>query len=317
MKRHSAAAVLATALVLGGATSLAAQQLGYTGSVGLSTGDYIFTERTTSISFYNGLDVRAGRFRLSAGIPVVVQNSAALTAVGGMMLPTGGPDYRAVRDRSPGAKVPMRKGAGSGSMSGMSAAIVAGDTIVGPSGYETNLGDPVLHAGLELVGGVGALRSLEITFGAKAPLNDLDSGVGTGEWDYGGGAGVTLSAERVLLFADASYWHYGDLPEMPLRDGVGGSAGIGLPVGPRGSLLVSVSGGQSVVPGLDGYASIDAMGAYHVSPVASLSAGIGAGLTESSPGLTLQLGWHVVLARSGERALNQAGSPGATARVAR
>ena len=79
-------AVLATAAV-----AMPAQSLSYVGGVQYATGSFIFTQRTWSAYLSNGLAWSAGRVRISASIPLVLQPAGWLQYNGsGMMVPTGG-----------------------------------------------------------------------------------------------------------------------------------------------------------------------------------------------------------------------------------
>ncbi len=326
--RRLITAVAAAAVLHGLAPPISAQEVHYSGSVEWATGDYIFTQRTHTVSFYNGVNLTAGRVRLSAGLPLVVQNSGAVTLVGRWLVPTGGSDYMAVRQRAGGQKVPMgrRNGADGGGGAAMAAQgngqgqgqgpgdgtgqdgtgsdgggagggapVLVRDTVLAPGPYETHLGDPSFGATVEVLQGRGTLRSVELGAWAKAPVASLESGVGTGAWDAGAGASLTLAAGRVLIFGDLGWWRYGDLPDMELRDGLVYGAAVGGPVGRRGSLLLSFSGADAVVEGVDAYASLSLMGGYEVAERLRLTVGIGGGLTESASAFTAFLGWRVGL----------------------
>lgn len=299
-------AVLATiAGVVLTAPAIEAQEVTYFGSVQYWTGPYIFTERTHSVWVSNGLDLRAGRVDVSVSVPVAIQNSLAITTVGSVPIPTGGPDHDAVRDRDPGHDVPMKRKAGNGgngvgsqhgsSGSGVPVLAAEVDSVAAPGDYETQIADPMVTGSVEVYRGDGAVRSLELEGFAKVPVADLDSGVGTGEWDYGAGTAVALAAGRTLVFGDLSYWRYGDLPDLELKDGLSFGAGIGRPIGDRWSVLASVSGSQEIIEGVDPYAAVTLAGGYLVGSAHSVNVGIGFGLTESAADVSLYMGWNVGL----------------------
>jgi hypothetical protein len=85
----------------------AAQDVDYYGSASFSTGSYIFTESTRTLSVVNGISVETGRLRLEGNIPLIFQNNRAVTFVGGMFMPTGGPGAQSVGDRQQGRAVRM------------------------------------------------------------------------------------------------------------------------------------------------------------------------------------------------------------------
>ena len=67
--RRTGAAALAGGVAL--FASVAASALSYSGSVSVASGDYLATEQTQSLYFYNGVGLATGRWRLSAGLALV------------------------------------------------------------------------------------------------------------------------------------------------------------------------------------------------------------------------------------------------------
>lgn len=302
--RRALAAGVFLASAAGGA---AAQDLTWTGSLGYATGNYIFTEPTRSYSLTNGLGLYYGRVRLGASLPLIYQNTSAVAFINGVPVPTGGPDSDVVRGRGSDEEIPMRgKGAG-GSGSARSVGMMGGlalfqtvvaDTIDGPGDYELNVGDPMFDAGFELLDGTGWVRSLEIIGAAKAPVASIESGVGTEAWDVGGGLSVAAGSGRVLLFADASYWSYGDMPDLVLEDGFSWGAGFGVAASDRVSLMASYAGMERIVPTADPYGSLAAALRYAITEGSRLTAGVGVGLSESASDVSLFVGWSTTLLRT-------------------
>ncbi len=72
----------------------------YSLSTNYSAGSYIFSGNAWSAAMFHGLQVQAGRFNFSASLPIVAQNNTALTYIGGVIVPTGGPDGAAVAERA-------------------------------------------------------------------------------------------------------------------------------------------------------------------------------------------------------------------------
>lgn len=244
-------------------SSVTGQQLRYSGSVGYATGYYDFTERTSTLSLLNGLALVGDRWSLSATVPIAVQNSDAVSYVGGMGVPTG--------SRHDGAG---RRSAG-----------------VGTSSYAVVLGDPVLRASFRPYRGFGALRLLELQAMAKAPLADPATGVGTGQWDVGGGVSAGFGAGRTYFFAEASAWSPGDLPDLELKEYGTVAAGIGQPLGGGWSGLLSVSVSSAMIDGISPPASLNGGLSYGVAGSGSISVGAGVGLTDSAPDVSVYLGW--------------------------
>ena len=129
----------------------------------------------------------------------------------------------------------------------------------------------------------------------KAPVNDLDSGVGTGEWDYAVGGAAAAAMGRVLIFVDVGWWWYGDLDELELRDGLGWGAGPGLPLTERVWLSAMATAMNRVIESADAARSASVGLSYRVGGAGTVSATAGVGLTETSPDYTLSLGWRRVL----------------------
>jgi hypothetical protein len=279
----------------------AAQEVSYAGSIQYATGSYIFTEPTRTLSLQNGLTATFGRLRLSAAIPAILQNSGAVTIVGGTYLPTGGEGSGAVGTRQPGTKVPMGPG---GPRHALLPApdlyvqqVVSDSVVEEPGSYVLSAGDPLLSSGLELLRGRSWLRSVELNVNAKAPLNDLASGVGTGRWDFGAGGTVVTALGRLLAILDVSYWWYGDLPELELQDGVSWGASLAMPVSRSLSLTAAAIGSNRIIQTAQPARSVSGGLLYRLSPRSSLSFSAGAGLSETSPAVSFSLGWWHSLKR--------------------
>lgn len=250
-------------LVALAASSLSAQDIGYTGSVGYATGSYDFAERTSSVSILNGLTLAGGRWSLSATVPITIQNTGDVSYVGGMQVPTG-----STRDG-------MGRHSGGGST----------------AGYEAVLADPVIQGAVTVVQGFGFFRNLELRAMAKAPVADPATGVGTGQWDAGGGVSAGFGTGRTYLFADASVWSPGDLPDLELKTYGSLAAGVGRPLSDRWSALASVSVSSAMIDGISPPATLGAGLSYRLAEGRSMNIGASAGLTDSAPDFSIYLGW--------------------------
>ncbi len=255
---------LAGVLVALAASPLAGQSVQYSGSVGYATGSYDFAERTSSVSILNGLSIAGGRWSLSATVPITIQNSGDVSYVGGMQVPTG-----SGRD-------------GMGGRMGSSGAA---------GGYEAVLADPVLQGAVTAYQGFGALRTVELRAMAKAPLADPATGVGTGQWDAGGGVSVGFGAGTTYIFVDGSAWSPGDMPDLELKPYGTVAAGMGRPVGNRWSALASVSLSSAMIDGIAPPATLGGGLSYRLAEGRSINAGASVGLTDSAPDLSIYLGW--------------------------
>lgn len=304
--------------------AVAAQSLSYSGSIQYSTGSYIFTEPMRTVSLYNTLTLARGRFRLTAGAPLILHNSGAVTLVGGAYLPTGGLDNGAVGGRQQGQSVPMGPGGRNRSLvtpAAVAAALVdpaavgsggvaltdsrlgsqvveSGDSIVAaPGDYELAVGDPLVTGGVQLFRGRGTLRSVDLTAAAKAPVNGLESGVGTGEWDWSVGGTTALAIGPVVAVLDGAYWWYGDLPELALNDGFSWGVGLGLPVSRGLWLSGSTTGTNSIIGSAQPARTVSGTLLYATSPAGGVSVTLGAGLTETAADYSISIGWRHTLLR--------------------
>lgn len=262
------------------AAAPAVAQVAYSGSVQYATGDYIFTERTSSFYLFSGLSASFGRAIVDVSVPLIVQNTPWVSYSGGRMIASGGAEHDSV-----GGHMGGRHGGG----------ISLPDTAPFD---QMGLGDPVASAGVELWRERGALPSVRVLGLVKAPLADVDRGFGTGEWDYGGGLSLAKTAGSLFLFADATYWALGDLPGLELKDGLSYGVAVGIPFGgARWSLLGSFSGSTTVVEGTDPPAQIGVGVSRYLDSGRSLSGSAAMGLSESSPDLSLSIGWRIPLGR--------------------
>jgi len=231
----------------------------YSGSLGVASGTYGLSERTTSVSLFNGLSWSRERFRFSASIPVLYQDSPYITYPGGVPTPTGEP----------------------------------GGT--GAPGYDDiGIGDPLLRFDARVAGtlasGVGVFLS------AKPPLADPDSGFGTGEWDLGGGVSVHSQAWGGRLFAEVGYWSYGDLPDLKLEDPLVATFGYGRIVsGGDWSWMVSAWALSETIDQVDGPAELSVAVMRRLGDRRWLSLTVAAGLNDSAADWRAVVGWTIGL----------------------
>lgn len=287
------------------ASGVRAQTLAWSGSVQYAQGSYIFTETTRSWSLYSSLSWEGGPLRLSLGIPVVMQDSRAVTYVGDLAIPTGGPDSEAVGKKTKGEPVPMGGRSGGGSGSGMGGAVVlplslqsagvAADSVAPPGEMDIQVADPVLSAGIELLGPRGGFLGLDLTGSVKIPVRDLDSGVGTGEVDFGVGLSGAAGRSPFMVFCDVGWWRYGDPPGLELQDVLSWGAGVGVLFGSRLSGLLSVSGSTAVLEAADPPAEIGGLVSIRLGEGHSFTLGASFGLTEASPDVSVSAGTRITL----------------------
>jgi hypothetical protein len=276
------------------------QAIHYEGALSVASGNYVFTERTTSFTFSNGLALSAGPVTLRGTVPLLSQNTTLIAETGVGYLPTGGSlsgtvaDSAAARHGGPG-------GAGRNS-SAVAAPLFSESGVVSASqldvptssvtSYEAVMGDPTLNLSVSLSPGSGT--GIVFGGGVKVPVTDTSS-YGTGQWDYGASLGLSqMLGSSTLLSADVSYWHFGDLTDLSLRDGIIGSASLAYldRSGWGGSAMLA--GARPIIEGFDGSMSVGA-GITKVGRRTTMSFNISAGLTETTPDLLAGISWRLAV----------------------
>ena len=304
-RTHGSAVGIVFAAILTAWSPAPAQQspdVTYTGSVHYSTGEYLFTERSHSVSLLSGLQVRWDRIQLSASMPVIYQTTPWISTSTGTPIPTGGPRSGTVRD-----SLSRQRGGDRGGMGGGASGSIRGDrleaahepvTIEDTAAYdEIGAGDPMFGLSVTTVREEdGAPVTLSLRGDLKVPVADADQGFGTGQADVGAGGSVSRQLGDAYIFTDLEYWAFGDMPDLELKNALSYAAGVGHVSGSVGvSAMFSgytrilegtdppmtVSGGLSVFPGETGRTGISFTAA--------------AGLTESSPDFSLSAGWTLRL----------------------
>lgn len=290
--------VVGLVLTAAGAPGLLGQAVRYSGSVSYSTGSYVFAERTHSFWLSNGLRVGSSKLSASATLPLILQNSGVVSVVGGQPVPTGGEGSGVVGRRSGDGTIGTRRGPGGGS-GGDGGMLPSDSGVVFRDAYALEVGDPSLRVGYDAHSGLGFVKSVSLSLATKAPLRGLESGVGTGEWDVGAGASITMGVGSTWFFLDGAHWWFGDLPELELQDGLLYSAGISRLFAESGtSLLASISGSSRIVPTAAAPLSVSLGVSRFLERGRSLSLGLTAGLSEASSDLSAYFGWSLPLGGS-------------------
>jgi hypothetical protein len=266
-----------------------AQTVSWSGSGQFTTGSYFFEETTKSFYFVNGLQYTNGRLSLGASVPLVVQNSPWISYTSRGALPTGGTQHGAV---AKGAG--NRKSGNTGMMSGMGkhGKIQLPDTT---SYNQMGVGDPWANASFSLLQ-PWSRTSIRITAGVKVPVASPSKGFGTGAWDAGAGFSLSQQIQNFFLLGDVSYWNYGDMDELELKDVVSYGAGIGHK-SPYTNWIVNGSfrGSTALIEDIDPPMSITLGAAYSYPDSRSIHVQLLFGLTESAPDFSAGFGWNLIL----------------------
>jgi len=272
MSRRSVAVVAGVAwAILATTLPLSGQNVYYSGSLQLSSGQYDVSERSNSLFFFNGVSASTGPLRFSASIGLILRSSPAIS-------------YSSVGTA----------GTASGTGGGSGSSTVA---LVDTSSYEEfGFGDPLAHGDVLLVREGKILPAVRITADVKPPLADAERGFGTGEWDYAAGLSLAKALGTTLVFVDLSYWMLGDPVELDLKDPVAYGVGVGRPIaGGRLGILVSLFGYTQILDGVDPPMQVSLGLSYLLRNGRSIMGSAALGLSESSPDISLSVGWSLRL----------------------
>jgi len=267
-----AAGVLAGAPAPGPAAGAA---FTYTGSIQMSRGTYIFTQPMSGYFFINGLTFVSGPFTLTASLPLIYQTTPYVSYTGVGVLPSGGTESSVVSQRQGREPVLLPE-------------------VVEFRQY--GIGDPLISAGLGLWKEGAAVPGVELTAQVKLPLADVTRGFGTGRADYSAGVSVSKRLGSFFLFANTAYWVLGDLPDLELRDAWAYGFSVGHAVsGGKLTLLASYFGYTEIIAGVAPPSSLGLGLSVKVGARSGLMLNAAFGLSESSPDLSVSLGWAIGL----------------------
>jgi len=285
---------LAVALALACLVARApAQQVVYEGGLSMATGRYIFTEQTTSWALATALAVEWGRVTVRATLPIYAQNTSLVTGSPAGGLPTGGSSHGAVADSGR-----ARQGSGGGPSASLASSRMEmassrrGSPVETPpsavTGYRVAVGDPMGQATVRLV--QTGRTSLNAGLTVKVPLTDTTA-FGTGAWDAGASVSLSQFVGSVMLGADVSYWWFGDLPALELRDGPWATVSASRLF--AGWLVTAADSiGKATFAGFDSPISFSAsVGRLGGDALWSLTASVG--VTETVPDFSLAANWRV------------------------
>jgi hypothetical protein len=282
---------LATALALACtcASAATAQEVAYTGGLQFSTGKYLFESRTESVYLLSGVDVEMGRVRLTASLPFIIQNTPWI-AYGPVPLPSGG--------RRAG-EITRQTGRG---QRRILLPVADVETLAG-------IGDPLLHADVEVLRAAPGRASIRLGADAKLPVTSASDGFGTGEWDFGASVSVFKSAGVHSLSGDLAFWRFGDMDDLVLEDAWAYSAAYGRALASgRWSVVVSASGFSSIIDGHDPPVQVGVGLGRVFSSRGMLTGMLSFGMTDTAPDISVGLGWRVGLA--GPRGIPDGRLPG-------
>ena len=265
-----------------GAASIHAQLVHYDGSIQFSSGKYYFTEVSHSVYLNNGISFNYAKFHITADLPYIYQNSPwiSYTSIGGIA--TGGPQHGVVAHQTGKA----REGQGRKAIS-----IV--DTV---SYTSSGFGDPTASFRYDVFRSYNGHTLLSANGAVKIPFADTEMGFGTGEWDFSVGSGVMTWTQKWSWSTSVAFWHFGDMPELELKDALSYGIGIGRSFDHRSILvLYSLQGMTKVISGTEAPLSTGIGVSFNISENVMVNSNFGVGLSESTPDYSVGGGWSIHL----------------------
>lgn len=259
----------------------AAASFSYTGTLQIASGSYIFNQTTSSFVFLNGFSLSSGSFFLAANIPLIYKNTPYISYSGVGMLPSGGPLSSTVS-----SAVNRRQG--------RTKIILPEPETLTYNYRQFGIGDPLLFMGIQLWKENSIIPAVQVAVQAKVPQASLESGFGTGQWDYSAGLSLSKKVGGIFAFADLYYWNLGDLPELALKEMLSYSLSLGIPLS-RGKtiLMASYSGYTEIISGVEPPSSLSLGLSFRIGFKSSLMLGALFGLSESSPNFAFSAGWII------------------------
>lgn len=266
-----------------------AQTVSWSGSGQFTTGSYFFEETTKSFYFVNGLRYTNDRLSLGANVPLIIQNSPWISYTAQGNIPTGGTQQGTV-----GQKAGNRQQNNSGMIMGMGkhGKIQLPDTT---SYNQMGVGDPWVNASYSLLQ-PWSRTSIQLTASVKFPIASPAKGFGTGGWDSGGGFSISQRIREFFLLGDVSYWTFGDMEELELKDVVSYGFGVGHKSAYTNWILSgSFRGSTTLIEDIDPPMSINLGAGYTYPDSRSIHVLFLIGLTESAPDFSAGIGWNLLL----------------------
>lgn len=250
------------------------QEISYRGSIEYSREDYLSQSTMETVYFMNGVTVSIDRLTIAFDIPVIYQSIPSGISSSSIMVSS----VRTIR----------YSGQGGGHMHDQ-----VPDTL---RRTETGIGDPTLGVRLGILGGDDSegKTMVDLSVEVKAPLADTAAGLGTGEWDFGGGISVSSLIGNTMLFADLSYWVLGEPPGYTLINPWSLGLGIGYKIPETDlSLILSAFGSTPIVEETSSLFGVGAGATYSFSRTFSINGSTTVGLTDPALDFTGSIGWRV------------------------
>jgi hypothetical protein len=157
----------------------------------------------------------------------------------------------------------------------------------------SGIGDPVLQLDYMVMSRPGIRDSLGLFAAFKAPVADVDTTYGTGEWDTGAGVGYFYPGAKTGVYTEISYWVLGDPPGVEFLDPIRLRVEVVRRLGSRWRGALAVDGSTEVVEGAGESVVLEASALRSVSSTAETSVYLAVGLTSGAPDIVVSWEWRL------------------------
>ncbi len=179
--------------------SLIAGKWSFVTGVQFVRGKYIYDSSTSTLYFTGGLTYRTERWNVSLSLPIVAQNSSAITNFGGMFIPN---QENETHGNSPHSGMHNNEYNG----------------YVSTNQMRFGLGDAYFYGEIQISPEKFLWPSISFTGQMKLPTAAGLENYGTGKFDFGLGISMRKFIYPYSLFLDGSYLRIGDPAGITYRN---------------------------------------------------------------------------------------------------
>ncbi|MDD2851087.1 MAG: transporter [Desulfuromonadaceae bacterium] len=245
-----------------------------------SSGDYNSDSTTRTaympliVSWYSG-----DRFDVSAEIPFIYQSSSRVTT-SLFQGATVTADVQSVARRGgPGGIVTPT---GTGTSGGISP-VTGDEPVAGGSSSVYGVGDIILRSGYVLLPESDTVPQIRASLFVKVPTASVSDGLGTGEFDFGGGADLSKWFGSMHLFGEALYTYQGSVAGFALKNYVSYSGVVGYQVTDSVQPMLILKGATAPSDYSDNLLEARGRLLWALAPTTTLDLFVAKGISASSP----------------------------------
>lgn len=243
----------------------------------LSSGKY--NTATTTRTIYVPLIVSwypSERIDMSLELPFIYQSSSSVTTSIYQNPAVVSSSQTVARNGGPGGIISNGSGASNGSGTGAS----------GSSGYSSatsSLGDIILRAGYIQLFEKGAMPQVRTSLFVKAPTASVSAGLGTGEFDLGGGLDLNKWFGNMLLGGEVIFTYQGKVSDFGLNNYVSYSGTLGYQLTDTVRPMLSIKGATAPSSYSDDLLEVRGRLFWNITPTTNLDIYASRGISDSSP----------------------------------